>query len=222
MSNETLNFVKMPDKTIRVGFDMIWPIGVTYTQYPGQKSPMDLWGEFSTWEPINYNGAFFRATGGNANPWIEVTTTDGKNFTVKAGCVVPASSVLRSGATVMFNGESRVVGGTGGGENVDTFWLNSAFTQPDGGYENMTNVYILQNQGTAKNGLKIEVKDLGHTHGYVEWTGGTAGFGGGGTPTTKRTSQSDSGTANISSSISSDDSETRPINLTYIVWLRTA
>ena len=31
---------------------------------------MDLWGAFSTWEVINYDGAFFRAEGTNANAFI--------------------------------------------------------------------------------------------------------------------------------------------------------
>ena len=52
-------------------FDLIRPIGDTYVQYPQQKSPMDLWGTFSTWEVINYDGAFFRAEGTNANAFIE-------------------------------------------------------------------------------------------------------------------------------------------------------
>ena len=32
---------------------------------------MDLWGDFSRWEVINYDGAFFRAEGGNADAFIE-------------------------------------------------------------------------------------------------------------------------------------------------------
>lgn len=34
---------------------------------------MDLWGAFSTWEVVNYDGAFFRAEGGNADDFIEKT-----------------------------------------------------------------------------------------------------------------------------------------------------
>ena len=52
-------------------FNLIYPVGVTYTQYPQCKSPMDLWGTFSTWKVVDYGGAFFRAAGGNANPFIE-------------------------------------------------------------------------------------------------------------------------------------------------------
>ena len=54
-------------------FNLIYPVGVTYTQYPQQASPNELWGEFSTWEVIDYDGAFFRAEGTNANAFIEKT-----------------------------------------------------------------------------------------------------------------------------------------------------
>ena len=45
--------------------DMVWPIGVIYTQYPQQKSPQELFPN-TTWEELKYDGAFFRASGGNA------------------------------------------------------------------------------------------------------------------------------------------------------------
>ena len=54
-------------------FNLIYPVGVTYTQYPQQASPNELWGEFSTWRVVNYDGAFFRAEGTNANAFIEKT-----------------------------------------------------------------------------------------------------------------------------------------------------
>ena len=54
-------------------FNLIYPVGVTYTQYPQQASPMELWGSFSKWNVVNYDGAFFRAEGTNANAFIEKT-----------------------------------------------------------------------------------------------------------------------------------------------------
>ena len=47
-----------------------WPIGITYVQYPQQKSPQELFPK-TTWEEISYDGAFFRASGGNADSFIE-------------------------------------------------------------------------------------------------------------------------------------------------------
>ena len=52
-------------------FDLVRPIGDTYVQYPQQASPNELWGDISTWEVVNYDGAFFRAAGGNAAAFIE-------------------------------------------------------------------------------------------------------------------------------------------------------
>ena len=52
-------------------FNLIYPVGVTYTQYPQQASPNELWGDISTWEVVNYDGAFFRASGGSAAAFIE-------------------------------------------------------------------------------------------------------------------------------------------------------
>lgn len=52
-------------------FNRVWPVGSVYTQYPQQASPNELWGSFSTWEVVDYDGAFFRAAGGNANDFIE-------------------------------------------------------------------------------------------------------------------------------------------------------
>ena len=42
------------------------PINATYVQFPQQASPNELWGNISTWTELNYSGAFFRASGGNA------------------------------------------------------------------------------------------------------------------------------------------------------------
>lgn len=39
-----------------------WPVGITYVQYPQQKSPQELFPK-TTWVELFYNGAFFRASG---------------------------------------------------------------------------------------------------------------------------------------------------------------
>lgn len=231
---KSINKVDVFGNAINVAFNLVWPVGVTYPQYPGEKSPMDLWGEFSTWKPINYNGAFFRAAGGNANPWIEVTTTNGRNFTIKEGRTVPLNSALKYGATVMFNGESRTVNSVvGSGANITSFDVNSAFTEPDGGYKNITNVYILQSQGTAKNGLSvsdnISFTDSGHKHLTYFISSSTVGFGniGGGAPFPIPSGVDTSeGYAQLVKtggvSMSDGDVETRPTNIAYTIWRRTA
>ena len=52
-------------------FDIVRPIGDIYVQYPQQSNPNELWGVYSTWSIVNYDGAFFRAEGTNAK--IEMT-----------------------------------------------------------------------------------------------------------------------------------------------------
>lgn len=47
-----------------------WPVGITYVQYPQQKSPQELFPK-TTWVELSYDGAFFRASGGNADAFIE-------------------------------------------------------------------------------------------------------------------------------------------------------
>ena len=72
--NELNNKLSSMEQTnFKAIFDLVRPIGDTYVQYPQQASPMDLWGAFSTWQVVNYDGAFFRAEGTNANAFIEKT-----------------------------------------------------------------------------------------------------------------------------------------------------
>ena len=55
-------------------FDAVRPVGSTYVQYPQQDDPNALFnknGVSSTWAVINYDGAFFRAQGTGAAPFID-------------------------------------------------------------------------------------------------------------------------------------------------------
>ena len=65
-------------------FDDNRPIGSTYVQYPWQKGPNDLFNSKrikTVWEAIkDYDGAFFRAEGGMADPFQE--EPDSKRWTV--------------------------------------------------------------------------------------------------------------------------------------------
>ena len=64
-SDGKVKWVNVTDVNGKAIIDMVWPIGVIYTQYPQQKSPQELFPN-TTWEEVNYGGAFFRASGGNA------------------------------------------------------------------------------------------------------------------------------------------------------------
>ena len=76
---------KLVSASASVQFNIAWPVGVTYTQYPGQKDPNELWGQYSTWEELNYGGAFFRSVGGNASNFEAskvVTAINGTTITI--------------------------------------------------------------------------------------------------------------------------------------------
>lgn len=62
---------KEPEKSL---LDFLYPIGVTYVQYPQQKSPNELWPNM-TWTKLDYAGAFFRADGGLANGYATCSDT---------------------------------------------------------------------------------------------------------------------------------------------------
>lgn len=64
-TNGKVKWVNAVDFVSKGILDILWPIGVIYTQYPQQKSPQELFPN-TTWEEVNYSGAFFRASGGNA------------------------------------------------------------------------------------------------------------------------------------------------------------
>ena len=64
-SDGKVKWVNVTDINGKAIIDVVWPIGVIYTQYPQQKSPQELF-PGTTWVEVNYGGAFFRASGGNA------------------------------------------------------------------------------------------------------------------------------------------------------------
>ena len=107
---KTVNFFGNPLKI----FDTIYPVGVVYTQYPEQKSPNELWGEISTWQELNYNGAFFRAAGGKADEFNvekQVTAVSGTVITVpdhgaSVGCIVYDFEHNQSRTVVAVNGNN--------------------------------------------------------------------------------------------------------------------
>lgn len=75
---ETVDNVKQITKLTSnidaVSLDDAFPIGFVYVQYPQQAAPADLFSGF-TWTEVNYSGAFFRASGGNADSFITPTGT---------------------------------------------------------------------------------------------------------------------------------------------------
>ena len=71
--NSKLSNIEIGNSIFKSLFDIVRPIGDIYVQYPQQANPNELWGVCSTWSIVNYDGAFFRAEGTNANAFIEKT-----------------------------------------------------------------------------------------------------------------------------------------------------
>lgn len=72
--NNIKQITKLTSNIYAVSLDDAFPIGFVYVQYPQQAAPADLFSDF-TWIEVDYNGAFFRASGGNADSFITPTGT---------------------------------------------------------------------------------------------------------------------------------------------------
>ena len=127
-------------------FDAVRPVGSTYVQYPQQDDPNALFnknGVSSTWAVINYDGAFFRAQGTGAAPFIDkngILTPQEEsvpNITGTAYLMIHSSYdeerigalyVEKDGASDGNEGSTR---GTRGYMNLDASWSNSAYGRRD-------------------------------------------------------------------------------------------
>ena len=209
-------------------FNYVWPIGCTYTQYPKQKEPNTLF-PGTTWQLLNYGGAFFRSSGGNADTFeksLNISSINGTTITFASAHGLNAGSVIYD----YVHNEGRTVASV---TNTTTVVLNSAFS-----YSNMTNVLIGQSQATAKNGLKLNsssdfsgtanqtTSDGNHRHPYsrANSLSGSGGVIDSGThPLSYNTQYTDyAGTHSHSIYLGSNDTETRPSDFTYKIWVRTA
>ena len=178
-------------------FDIAWPVGVTYTQYPGQKDPNQLWGGYSTWEELNYSGAFFRANGGLAEgfeAFRTITAISGTTLTINSHGL-EVGSVLYDAD----NNEGRYVTAVIDANNVT---INTAFTSPT-----ITNVLI---------GQYDQFQDHRHSFGAVMEVGGGNLFNGGSYGASREGGTS---WASLDTSIRAG-TETRPTNLTMKIWRR--
>lgn len=151
---------KLVSASANIQFDIAWPIGVTYPQYPGCKSPNELWGQYSTWVELDFGGAFFRSNGGNASAFEAskvVSSINGTSITI-ANHGLTVGSVLYDKA----HNESRVVTAV---TNINVVVVNAAFSSSD-----ITNLLITQNS-----------QNLSHLHSIASHThtlGGSTGNAG--------------------------------------------
>lgn len=141
-------------------FDIAWPIGVTYPQYPGCKSPNELWGQYSTWVELDFGGAFFRSSGGNASSF-EAT----KNIVSISGTSVTIYSHGLSKGCVLLdpeNNEARVVTAVVDANNIV---IDSAFTNTS-----LASVLVSQNSQNLSHSHTFSGntgnESQGHTHSF--------------------------------------------------------
>ena len=185
--------------TKSAAIDVVYPVNKgIYVQFPQQESPQKLW-PWTTWQEVNYDGAFFRASGTNANKFIEKTDS----------LVKQSQSTAKNGLT--FSGTKSTISVSGGNHNHNgntgkkdlshshSYWLGSS----GGGGDQYPKGYYSTNESWGKNTGEANVS-MDHSH-SIPYSGNL----------------SMSGTFTPSGSISGDD-ETRPTNYTIRVWKRIA
>lgn len=144
---------KLVSASSSIQFDIAWPIGVTYTQYPGQKSPNELWSQYSTWEELNYGGAFFRCAGGNASNFEAskvVTAINGTTITIADHGLVVGSVLYDKN-----HNEARLVSSV---TDANRVVVNAAFSS-----SSITSLLISQNNQNLSHSHS-ETSAGSHTH----------------------------------------------------------
>lgn len=174
--------------------DSFYPIGYVYTQYPQQTAPAELFPDF-TWTELNYDGAFFRSSGGNADAFISSgTLTPQSQGTAKNNL-----SVAKSGG--VSTGRVYVNDSTAACSHTHAVYIRNAWAAGSSYGWGATGSSGYGPSSPAIAGRAAEGYGWQHQHSYTF------------TP-----SVSD----NISATLSSTDTETRPTNYTIKVWVRTA
>lgn len=226
-------------------FDLVWPIGSTYIQFPKQKSPNDpdMWGNFSTWELIDYGGAFFRANGGDADSFERTATISSVNGTtitfaaaqtIKVGTLLydPVLNETRTVTTVtsttvvvvnaLFtnpNLESVIVSQDSQNKYHAHNWSNTHSHPNTVGVGTLSvsgSVVYQSGSSGSKNGINYDQYDSGSTsYSKSNWYGSISGK-----PSISNANQTISGTTGYNGD--STKQEARPVNFTIKVWVRTA
>ncbi len=207
-----------------VQFDLAWPVGSVYPQYPGQKDPNELWGQYSTWEVLDYGGAFFRSINGSADTFeksLTVSSISSNTVTFSTAHGLSVGQILYSPET---NAYCKVTSVT----DTTTVVIDTALLSPT-----ITKFIVSQVQGTAKNGLSA-----GFAGANVSVSAGSikSSMRGVNSPFTlgsyidsnymTNTTSNETRQLNFNYTpqgtvtVSSLDAETRPFNFTYRVWVR--
>lgn len=173
--------------------DSFYPIGYVYTQFPQQEAPSSLFPDF-TWTELNYDGAFFRSSGGNADAFISTgTLTPQGQATAKNNLKITKSGGVSTGH-IRSEVEYRYCAHTHPQVYLADIYIGGSY------YSYGTiGAYGPYNYAVVLTG-ETSTDSWNHRH-YYSFT----------------PSVSDDISATISG-----DSETRPINYTIKIWARTA
>jgi hypothetical protein len=167
-------------------------------QYPNEQPPEVVY-PCSKWEALDFGGAFFRSSGGNAQQFDNQTAAQSEG-TAKNGLSVSTTNTLKLRDA---NNDTGTENTTSSMSDNSTGFVNNIFNGFVSGAEGSGNVSITPNsiRGSVAAGsmnswgtLKINVA---HTHNIYLL-------------------------GSVSTSLSSTDTETRPINYTIQIWKRTA
>lgn len=171
--------------------DVALPIGFVYTQYPNQASPATLFPDF-TWTEINYGGAFFRASGGDAASFI----TENDTLTPQGqGTAVNGLSLSKSGSA--WGNQQTIYSDGRGYQHSHIVYTNDIYTA--GGYYGVSLGYYMGNYDVLHYGY-ADTSGPNHSH-ILDFYPSVS--------------------ENISFTVSGG-TETRPKNYTVKIWERTA
>jgi len=203
-------------------FDAAHPKNEIYVQYPGTSTPADLYnknGITSTWQVQTvFNGAFFRASGGNADPFISsgVITKQSSQNNYHRHTINFHNHNMQHTHT---RGNWEIYGTLiFGARDIDDGWrMNGAFKYTESTYPSYTYDY------RSAEGYRFALADFVASR---TWTGSTSDSMANQTkevdnPTLKK----NTGDSNPTTTEYNGDSsvqEGRPDNYTIRIWKRTA
>ena len=139
-------------------FNTAHPIGEVYVQFPQQDDPETLYnkdGITSTWTLIDYDGAFFRASGGNAAAFLNKTDvlTKQAQATAKGGLEVYSASSggtasTTSGMSANSTGSAKIM------YKTDSYTRSGNMTMTSGSTIGTTGASAI-NMGTVTLGINV-------------------------------------------------------------------
>lgn len=173
----------------------LMPIGYVYVQYPQTKSPEELWPGF-TWQVKDYSGAFFRASGGNANGYASCTD-------VLSNCRQSSQNAYHTHQVCNHSHSASTSANGGGCMWVHSNGYGSQFPVNGNGCFEPINYGEVYGSGDYQFSYYRDIKLNDHSHTV---------YGGGVCGTLPYTSYNGSST----------NTEARPENYTIRVWVRTA